>query len=388
MLYTPGFITMAFCNLAAISSYSCFFLFPLFILDRGGAPSDVGILMGIFTLASVLFRPWIAHMIDRIGRKRSFTIGAVLMTLLPLLYLVPEGPIQAIYPFLLPVRIVHGVGIALCFTAAFTYAVDIIPAHRLNEGIGMFGISGLTGLALGPVVCELMIRRLGFPALFATASVMGLMALLAHLPLVEAYRRNPSSPSASFFSVLRTNHLVLVSALSFLFGFGLAAAGTFLPPFAAERNISILSYYYISYSGTAVLTRLLGGRVADRVGESRVIPLAFLLLSVGLGVIVFLSNHALLALAGILMGCGHGFLYPALNTMAVRNESPDNRGKATGIFTGSIDAGVFIGSTALGYVAEWSGYPVVFAAAGAGCLCGYGLFRLNSALTKAGKLPS
>lgn len=381
MLYTPGFITMAFCNLATISSYSCFFLFPLFILDRGGAPSDVGLLMGAFTLASVLFRPWISGMIDRIGRKRSFTIGAVLMTLLPLLYLLPEGPIKSIYPFLLPIRIVHGVGIALCFTAAFTYAVDIIPAHRLNEGIGMFGISGLTGLALGPVVCELMIRRLGFPALFGTASVMGLMALLAHLPLVETYRRNPSAPSVSFLSVLRANHLVLVSALSFLFGFGLAAAGTFLPPFAAERNISILSYYYISYSGTAVLTRLFGGRLTDRIGEIHIIPRAFLLLSVGLAVIVFLSSHALLALAGVLMGCGHGFLYPALNTMAVRNETPDNRGKATGIFTGSIDGGVFIGSTSLGYVAEWSGYPVVFAVAGAGCLCGYGLFRLKNGRT-------
>jgi predicted MFS family arabinose efflux permease len=188
--------------------------------------------------------------------------------------------------------------------------------------------------------------------------------------------------------VLRGNHLLLISALSFLFGFGLAAAGTFLPPFAAERNISILSYYYISYSGTAILTRLLGGRLADRMGESRIIPRAFLLLSVGLAVIICLNDHVLLTLAGILMGCGHGFLYPALNTMAVRNESPDNRGKATGIFTGSIDAGVFIGSTALGYVAEWSGYPVVFAMGGAGCLCGCGLFRLKRARRSAGKDPN
>lgn len=377
MLYTPGFITMAFCNLATISSYSCFFLFPLFILDRGGGPSDVGILMGAFTLASVLFRPWISGLIDRIGRKKSFSLGAVLMTLLPLLYLLPEGPIGALYPFLLPIRIVHGVGIALCFTAAFTYAVDIIPAHRLNEGIGMFGISGLTGLALGPVVCEVMIARLGFQGLFGTASVLGLMALVAHLPLAETYRHNPSAPSSSFLSVLRAHRLLLISALSFLFGFGLAAAGTFLPPFATERHISVLSYYYMSYSGTAVLTRVFGGRLTDRLGETLIIPQAFLLLSMGLTTIMFLNGHALLVLAGVLMGCGHGFLYPALNTLAVRHESPDNRGKATGIFTGSIDAGVFIGSTSLGYLAEWSGYPLVFAMAGGGCLCGYALFRIK-----------
>jgi len=379
MLYTPTFIAMAFGNLAAISSYSCFFLFPLFILDRGGTPSDVGILMGAFTLSSVICRPWIAGMIDRLGRKRSFTVGSILMTLLPLLYLFLEGPLQTIYFSVLFVRVLHGVGIAICATAAFTYAADIIPEGRLNEGIGMFGISGLTGLALGPVISELMIKHFGFWALFAASSVLGLLALLAHLPLAETHRRDPSTPAVSILSVLRGNRLMLTCGMAFLFGFGLAAAGNFLPPFAAERHLTILAYYYVSYSGTAVLTRLLGGRVADRIGESRMIPWAFFLLFAGLLVIIFLTNHYILVLAGVLMGCGHGFLYPALNTLAVRNEIPDNRGKATGVFTGSIDAGFFVGSTALGYVAEWSGYPVLFATAGAVCLCGCVLFRYGAA---------
>jgi MFS family permease len=379
MLYTPTFIAMAFCNLAAISSYSCFFLFPLFILERGGTPSDVGILMGAFTLSSVVCRPWIAGMIDHTGRKRSFTFGSILMTLLPLLYLFLEGPLQTTYVSVLLVRVLHGVGIAICATAAFTYAADIIPEGRLNEGIGMFGISGLTGLALGPVIAEVMIRNFGFWALFSASSILGFLALLAHLPLHESHRRDPSTPAVSILSVLRGNRLVLTCGMAFLFGFGLAAAGNFLPPFAAERDLTILAYYYVSYSATAILTRLLGGRVADRIGESRIIPWAFLLLFAGLMAILFLMNRFVLTLAGVLMGCGHGFLYPALNTLAVKNESPDNRGKATGVFTGSIDAGFFVGSTALGYVAEWAGYPVLFATAGAVCLCGYVLFKCGAA---------
>ncbi|MCU0587816.1 MAG: MFS transporter [Syntrophobacteraceae bacterium] len=377
MLYTPRFMAMAFANLAAISSYSCFFLFPLFILDRGGSPSDVGILMGAFTLSSVLCRPWIASMIDRIGRKRSFTLGSVIMTLLPLTYLLPEGSLKDMYAFLLLVRVAHGAGIALCFTAAFTYAADIIPPERFSEGIGMFGISGLTGMALGPAVCELMISHLGFLALFATASVMGLLSFLVHLPLPETFRASSASPAISFLAVLRGDRLLLVGALSLLFGFGLAASGTFLPPFATERGISILSSYYITYSGTAVSTRLLGGRLSDRIGVDRIIPCAFLLLCAGLGVMIHLSGSMVLVLAGFLMGCGHGFLYPALNTLAVKDESPGNRGKATAVFSGSIDAGLFVGSTALGYVAEWSGYPVVFAMAGAGCLLGGAIFWLS-----------
>jgi MFS family permease len=374
-LYTPAFFAMAICNLAAISSYSSFFLFPLYIAERGGSPSDVGILMGAFTLSSVLFRPWISGMIDRFGRKRSFLVGSVVMILPPLFYLKLEGPLEVIYWPMLMIRVVHGIGIAVCATAAFTYAADIIPVGRLNEGIGMFGISGLTGLALGPMVSEYMIKHYGFWAMFSAASSMGLLALMVCLPLAETYRRDGSSPSATFLSVFRGNRILAVSAMAILFGFGLAATGNFLPPFAGERNLAFISIYYVSYSGAAVLTRVLGGRIADRIGESRTIPVAFILLFAGLLFLVFLTSHVLLASSGILMGCGHGFLYPALNALSVRNEPAANRGKATGIYTGSIDAGYFVGSATLGYIAEWSGYPILFLTASLACLGGYVVFR-------------
>jgi MFS family permease len=382
MLYTPTFLAMAFCNLAATTSYSCFFLLPLFIIDRGGSPSDVGILMGAFSLSSVLCRPWISGMIDQLGRKRSFTVGTVLMALLPLFYLLLQGPLNTIYLPILMVRIFHGVGIAVCATAAFTYAADIIPPMRLNEGIGMFGISGLTGLALGPMISEMMIKHFGYGAMFYTASGMALLALLVSLPLTETYRRERSLHQDTFLSVLRERRILLVCAMAFLFGFGLAASGNFLPSFASQRNLTIISVYYVAYSGAAVLTRLFGSRIADRVGEYRTIPWSFLLLFAGLLSLVFLTSHLVLALAGILMGCGHGLLYPALNALAVRKEPAHNRGKATGVFTGSIDAGYFIGSTGLGYVADWSGYPLLFTTAGLACLFGYSIFRWQASGAK------
>jgi nitrate/nitrite transporter NarK len=34
-----------------------------------------------------------------------------------------------------------------------------------------------------------------------------------------------------------------------------------------KKHLAFISLYYISYSSAAVLTRLLGGRMEDRVGE-------------------------------------------------------------------------------------------------------------------------
>ena len=87
MLYSPTFLTMALANLFTMSSISTFFLFPLFITGHGGTKADIGIMMAAFTIASILCRPWISEMIDRIGRKKCYTIACLILSLLPLFYL-------------------------------------------------------------------------------------------------------------------------------------------------------------------------------------------------------------------------------------------------------------------------------------------------------------
>ena len=376
-LYSPSFIAFGFANFFTVSSFGIFFLFPLFIKDRGGSESDIGIIMGVFTLASVLCRPWISEMIDRIGRKRSYTIGSLIMTALPLTYLLLRGGLSMFYTPLILVRVVHGVGLALCFTAAFTYIADIIPEARLNEGIGMFGATGLTGLAIGPLIGEIIIGRFGFPIFFITATAMASLGLMIHLPLKESFRHGDHSASSSFFSILIKRNIFPVAMLALVFGIGLAATGNFISPFAKERELPLISLYYICYSSAAILTRIGGGRLADRVGEDRIIPYALLLAGGGLMVLIFLKGSTVLAISGVMSGCGHGFLFPCLNSLVIRNEPIDIRGKITGVFTGGIDSGAFAGSIALGYIGELAGFQALFLAAGLALLLGLGVHRFH-----------
>lgn len=377
MLYSPSFITMAFSNLFTVSSFGTFFLFPLFIASNGGSKSDIGIIMGVFALSSVLCRPWISDMIDRIGRKKSYTIGCTIMSILPLIYLLFRGNLSHFYLFLIFVRIVHGVGLAICFTASFTYIADIVPEGRLNEGIGMFGVTGLTGLAIGPVIGEIIITEFGFSVFFLAATGMATLGLMIHLPLSESFVNDSQKSSQSFFTVLAKRKILFVALLAFLFGFGLAATGSFVSPFAKEQGIAFISLYYISYSSAAVLTRLLGGRLADRIGEDRIIPYALTLTGGGLLILMLLGGNSILALSGLMSGCGHGFLFPCLNSIAIRNEPIDIRGKIIGVFTGGIDAGAFVGSVILGYIGQWAGFQVLFFAAGLTLFIGFGVQRFQ-----------
>ena len=382
MLYTPAFAALYLANFSLVASFAAFFLFPLFITGHGGNQQDIGIIMGIFALASASCRPWVAEMIDRIGRKRSYTIGCIIMTVMPLLYLQLHGDLSNYYLLLLSLRIIHGIGLAICFTAIFTFIVDLVPAKRLNEGIGMFGTSGLIGMAVGPLIAEPILENFGFSAFFITAAGLSAAALLLQSPIRDKHHLQPkkAEPSPPFFALLKTRKQLVCGGLAVLFGFGLAATGSFIAPFAQARDLSYISLYYLAYSTAAVGVRFVAGKLADRLGENQIIPWGLILASSGLLLVPLVHGDLLLLVVGFIFGIGHGLLFPALNAMAVRDEAYAVRGKITGIFTGGIDAGIFCGALILGLIGETAGFTVLFICAGLMVLSGLALFRLRPTL--------
>ena len=139
--------------------------------------------------------------------------------------------------------------------------------------------------------------------------------------------------------------------------------------------------------------RLLGGRLADIVGESRVVSPALIVCGIGLIILIFANAVQYLILAGLISGAAHGLLYPSLNTMAIRNEAAGHRTKILAIVTGSFDAGIFAGSIGLGQVGKYLGFPAIFLIAGLAFFLGVGIFLVHPAieevsrLVNVGKLP-
>jgi len=363
-LYTPQFIVLWIANFFVVTSMGSFFLFPLFILDSGGRESDIGIMMGAMTLSSVLLRPWIAQMIDRFGRKRCFFVGTVVLAAMPCYYLFFHGNLSDFYIPLLIVRVVHGLGIAFGFAASFTYVIDIIPQNRLNEGLGMFGITALAGMAIGPAIAEPILNNFGFDGYFLSISAIGLMATVLLIFLPETYIADASNEEKiSFIAVLKRRKTYGVALLVVIFGSAMAAQGGFVAPYVKQIGLPNASFFFVAYSGAAVITRLLGSRLADRIGEERIIPWAFIVSSLGFLLMIAVDSNGLLIVSGAIAGCGHGFIFPCLNALINRDEPPHIRGKIAGIFTGGMDLGLFTGSIFLGFVGDWFGYRPIFASA-------------------------
>lgn len=374
-LYSRPFILISIANFFVICNLSSFFLFPLFINAHGGSKSDIGILMAAMMISSILMRPWISQLVDRFGRKKSYFLGTLIMTIMPVVYLLFDGPLSNFYTPLFAIRIVHGMGVALCFTASFTYVADISPPQRLNEGLGMFGMTALVGMAVGPSISEPIIHNLGFGAFFSMVSMLGAIALVLQLFLPETYvLQSFQNKQISFFSVLKRRKIFSIALVTMFFGIGIAAQAGFVSPYVEDLKLPNVSVFFATYSMAAILTRFFGVRIADRVGEQKIIPFALAINALGYLSLTVVKNSWLLIFSGIITGCGHGLLFPCLNSLAIRDEPVHIRGKINGVFTGGLDSGLFIGSIFLGYIGEWFGYRPIFFSTFLILMTGLGIF--------------
>lgn len=374
-LYTRHFLLMWLANFFTTTCLGSLFLFPLFIKEHGGSEADIGVLMGSITISSLLGRPWIAQAVDQFGRKKSFSLGTFSFVALPPVFLLFEGPLEGFYWAVFMLRVLQGIGVALCFTSAFTLVADIIPQERLNEGLGMFGITGLIGIAAGPTISEPVIDTFGFHAYFLTISLMAVISLLLQIRIPETYASGSGlDEKISFFGVLSRKKIFGMGVVTVFFGFAMATQNSFVSPFVRHLGLPSVSVYFIAYSFAAILSRVFGSKLADRVGERRVIPWAFLLIAIGFLFLVIVDSSFLLIIAGFIAGCGHGFLFPCLNALMIRGEPVAIRGKINGVFTGSIDLGLLCGSVGLGYIGEWMGYQSLFIATFLALMLGLILF--------------
>jgi len=374
-LFTGSFLLLLAGSLMLQTGMGVFYLFPLFVLEIGGNKADIGILMGAMSLAAVCGRPWVSGLVDRIGRKGSLVTASLLLMLVSVIHLFFMGAIDQSFPVLMILRLMFGGGLALSIVAGLTMTSDLVPAGRLTEGIGYFGITPLVGIALGPVVAEGMVHRWGFHAMFLAALAIFIAAFLTLMPLRDQFTRSVDTAGGfgNFFKALQTPIVWRMSAICLCFGLAFAAHSSFVAPFAHKNALSV-SAYFAAYSAAAVLARISGGYLAYRFGEIRVMPAALVMGGIGFLCLLGVSTTPGLVGTGFLAGMGHGLLFPSLIAVTIRPIATGNRGKVNGVVTGGFDAGVFIGALVMGQLGELFGFSIIFGTAAAAIFLGLGIF--------------
>lgn len=340
-------------------STSMFILYPVFLTGLGADELRIGQVMGLAAGAAVLTRPIAGQLLDLLGGRRTL-LGAGMLNLVSILALLP---LAAIGPPLLFLTVLHAIAAGTLFASYFTYATHIVPPERRIEGVAMFGVAGMLPNGLGPPLSEWLLRTHGSRAYFAAAAVFTVASLLLTLLLHDARADHEDGARAAglatWLRLARARTLRMPFLATFLFGVGIAALFTFLAPYALASGRGEVGGFFFAYAMAAILTRVIGGRLPERLGPRRILIPALVAFALGLAVTPLTTAPAALLVIGALCGVGHGYAFPILNVLAVARTPVRVRGAVVSLYTAMIDLGQMVGAPLLGAIATVS-FPVMF----------------------------
>jgi MFS family permease len=357
----PRLITPAFL-LITLSTFAYFIAIGALVptLPRyvegplGGTGGSVGLAMGAFAISAVLMRPFVGRLGDRRGRRILIVGGALLVGVSVLGYLVAES-----LPVLVALRVLTGAGEAFFYVGAAAGINDLAADSRRGEALSYFSLALYAGLAVGPVVGEIVLENGTFDDAWWVAVVASFVAAGLGLRVPETRTHHDDiQPSGKLISrgALLPGTVLLASV------WGLSGFNTFVPLYADELGIAS-RVVFIAYSIVVLGIRLFGARIPDVLGPWRTARDALIVASIGLAMMGVWRSPTGLVVGSVVFAIGQAMTFPALMTMAVRGAPASERGAVVGTFTSFFDAGFGLGAVALGVVSDAFGFGGSFISA-------------------------
>jgi MFS family permease len=370
-LLSGPFLRATLANFFFFLNFASYFLLPLFLHDLGASEGAIGAVMGSAGLASLLVLPLVGVTIDRVGRRPFLLAGAAAMAAASIGFQFVHSVGAAVFAL----RVLQGIAFAAAFTATTTFAAEFAPRARRARALGLFGLSTLLTHAIAPSLGEELVRRAGFPALFAAAMACTLVVLVIARPLPEPRRHAHADDTAA--RRLRPIHWVIAATMAFA-GMGFGCVMTFIPTYVTSHDLGRVAYFFAAYTSTAILTRLVGAGASDRFGRVRVILPSLLLLGGSIFWLARVESLAALFAAGALFGTAQGISYPTLHAFLVDTASEAQLGRTQALFNGAFNLGVTGSAFSFGLVAEHFGYRAMFSLAAVTPILAAAVFALGN----------
>jgi len=332
-----------------------------FLVSLNAEPFLVGLVAGVTSFLALVSKPIGGIIGDRGYRFHALVGGNLLGLIAGVLYVV--SAISAnVYLFAFA-RAIHGFSMGLFFPSSLSTAVDLAPEGRVGETLGWRGMMFSLGNIIGPAIGGYASDVIGFAGAFAlTAIFSGVGALFALIAWREAGEiRGREHEKVSYRELLRVT-FVSASLTLFLFSMSYAGVITYLPALYKSLSLpqSLFGYYMMVIGIFSLLTRVIGGKSADRRGPLPVITLGLLLLLLGYVLLNLYTLPPRSYISAALIGAGFGLAVPAMQLMALGNLPMRIRTMGSGIYTMFFDLGMLAGQVSLGYVAQLRGYAGVF----------------------------
>lgn len=333
--------------------------------DESLGVGSFGVAIAVAAVSPMLLvtQPIVGRIGDRRGRRILVVVGGLVAAASVAGYAFVDS-LEA----LVALRLFTGVGEAMLLVGAATLVTDLAPASRRGEALSLYSLGLWGGLALGPLLGELVLGDGRFDSVWLLAAAFCLVASVLGFLLPETGERQPSAELA--WSRVIHPAAINPGLVLALMVFGFAGLGTFGALYARELGLDGGGAVFLVYAAVIVATRIVGRQIPDRLGPKRAAGAALALISAGLLTIGLWNVPAGLFVGTVVLAFGHALGFPALMTLAVNAAPASERSSVVGTFGAFTELGFLVGSLSLGAVAGALGYDGVFVVCAIGPLLG------------------
>ncbi len=270
---------------------------PLFAAYLGANSALVGLIAAASTITGIIVNVTAGSLSDVYGRRKLLLASGFFFATSPFLYLLVTQPWE-----LAAVRVYHGIATAI-FTSVATAAIADLYVKRRGEMMGYFSSVTLVGRLIAPVMAGTLITLYSFSWTYVACGVFGLIAFALLTKFPETLRK-PERESKNIYvgEVLHNTNIIIASSIMALTYFTMQSIETFIPLYLGSIGVEAwLTGVTLSVElGVIALLKPYGGRLYDRAGAGKVIPLGGLTLALGISTIGLAGNY-LAVLASIIV---------------------------------------------------------------------------------------
>jgi predicted MFS family arabinose efflux permease len=357
-LFTPTFVALSLAELAYFTAAGLTIpVTPLFAHGPlGASAAGVGLAVGAFSLTALVLRPYAGGLADRVGR-RPLLIGGALACAAVL----AAHAVVADLAALVVLRLLLGIAEAFFFVAGFAAVADLAPPGRTGEAISFNSLSLYLGIALGPLLGQVLLDAGGYPAAWAGGALLALVgaALAWRIPETAQPDRTRARRTSILHRGAIAPSVVLFAGIAAMSGFFAFVAIHATEDLHLEGAGGVLFLFGIVVVGA----RVAFARLPDRVPPFRLGTVALALCASGLLVIALGGTALALYLGAAVLALGVAFLTPAMFAAIFSRVDASERGAASGTASLFLDLVFGGGPMVLGLVSAGAGIPAAFAVA-------------------------
>ncbi|MGD0917697.1 MAG: MFS transporter [Thermodesulfobacteriota bacterium] len=353
-ILTRDFV-LSFLAQFAFSSVFCILIptLPIYLLSRGSSKAEIGLLIGVFSVSSLVLRPFVGRGLLKIPERKFMLAGTALYAFSSFAYLfaMPFWP-------LFIVRILQGIGLAFFSTASFTLIANIIPEARRGQSLSYYHLAINFAFVLAPYFGILLINHFSFNILFLVCMALSLSSLFITTQLSNLQGVPSEDPSAKKQPFL-SREAMPPAIMAFMVNIVWGAITAFFPLYALSQGVSNPGLFFGVLAIMHVAGRAFGGRLLDLYSRERIISPCLIAYIISMFILTFSRTLPMFILVAVIWGIGNAFLYPTL-VVYVLDHARSSPGPAMGTFTAVADLGSGMGSVMMGIILQLTNYPFMF----------------------------